>query len=661
MSMLKTDSSPASTAAAVGESQPPASRASILLVDDQPARLLSYEAILLGLGVQCVRALSGAQALERLLEQEFAAILLDVNMPEMDGFEVARLVREHPRMERTPIIFVTAVHVSELDRLKGYELGAIDYIAVPVVPEILRSKVAVLVELHQRRGQLKALNADLSTARAQRDAEHQHALAERDAQLQAIFEHPTDLNAILQAERNAAGAIVDWIYVSANRNTTALLGLPREQVLGRRMSDLVPDRAAKVIEQCKYVLETREIVRYESRFADRDLVVTLFAAGKDSVISSVLDITEQRRLQAALEQSDRLKDEFLAMLAHELRNPVAPIATAAELLSRLVPHENQQTLVGIIQRQAVHLGRLLDDLLDVARITQGRIDLKREVTDVGSCVQLAIETAEPLIRSKGHRLTVTQTLEAIYICVDKVRLGQCMANVLVNAAKYTPEGGEICIRSYIEGPEVVVEIQDNGIGIAPEFLPRIFDLFAQAERGLDRSQGGLGVGLTVCKQIVEMHGGTVVAASPGWDRGATFTLRIPLAERPAAATVAVPAKPDSLLRVLIVDDNRDAADSLAMLLQFEGRQTLCAYSGEAALQEIAAFDPQLVLLDIGLPGLDGYEVARRLKAKSPKLRVIALSGYGQVEDRQRSAAAGFDAHLVKPVDLDALKHALMSG
>ena len=660
MSMLKTDSSPASTAAAVGESQP-ASRASILLVDDQPARLLSYEAILLGLGVQCVRALSGAQALERLLEQEFAAILLDVNMPEMDGFEVARLVREHPRMERTPIIFVTAVHVSELDRLKGYELGAIDYIAVPVVPEILRSKVAVLVELHQRRGQLKALNADLSTARAQRDAEHQHALAERDAQLQAIFEHPTDLNAILQAERNAAGAIVDWIYVSANRNTTALLGLPREQVLGRRMSDLVPDRAAKVIEQCKYVLETREIVRYESRFADRDLVVTLFAAGKDSVISSVLDITEQRRLQAALEQSDRLKDEFLAMLAHELRNPVAPIATAAELLSRLVPHENQQTLVGIIQRQAVHLGRLLDDLLDVARITQGRIDLKREVTDVGSCVQLAIETAEPLIRSKGHRLTVTQTLEAIYICVDKVRLGQCMANVLVNAAKYTPEGGEICIRSYIEGPEVVVEIQDNGIGIAPEFLPRIFDLFAQAERGLDRSQGGLGVGLTVCKQIVEMHGGTVVAASPGWDRGATFTLRIPLAERPAAATVAVPAKPDSLLRVLIVDDNRDAADSLAMLLQFEGRQTLCAYSGEAALQEIAAFDPQLVLLDIGLPGLDGYEVARRLKAKSPKLRVIALSGYGQVEDRQRSAAAGFDAHLVKPVDLDALKHALMSG
>jgi signal transduction histidine kinase len=547
MSTAKTDSTPAGTAPGVSESLP-AARASILLVDDQPARLLSYEAILLGLGVQCVRALSGKQALEKLLEQEFAAILLDVNMPEMDGFEVARLVRDHPRMERTPIIFVTAVNVSELDRLKGYELGAIDYIAVPVVPEILRSKVAVLIELHQRRGQLKALNDALHAARTKLDAEYQKVLAERDAQL-----------------------------------------------------------------------------------------------------------------QATLKESDRRKDEFLAMLAHELRNPVAPIATAAELLSRLVPNENQQTLVGIIQRQAVHLGRLLDDLLDVARITQGRIELKREVVDVGACIQLAIETAEPLIRSKAHRLTVTQTLEALYVLVDKVRLGQCMANVLVNAAKYTPEGGEICIRSYVDGDHVVVEIQDNGIGIAPEFLPRIFDLFAQAERGLDRSQGGLGVGLTVCKQVVEMHGGTVTASSPGWDRGATFTIRLPLAERPATVKSTAPTNTDSLLRVLIVDDNRDAADSLAMLLQFEGRQTRCAYSGEAALQEVATFDPQLVLLDIGLPGLDGYEVARRLKAAAPKLRVIALSGYGQVEDRQRSAAAGFDAHLVKPVDLDALKRALTAG
>lgn len=660
MSTLQTGQSSAQAAsAAAGEAEAPAPRASILLVDDQPARLLSYEAILYGLGIHCVRALSGPQALERLLEQEFAAILLDVNMPEMDGFEVARLVREHPRLERTPIIFVTAVNVSELDRLKGYELGAIDYIAVPVVPEILRSKVAVLVELHQRRDQLKAVNAELNGARAQLAAEHERVLAERNAQLQAVFEHPTDIHLIMKAERDAAGAVVDWTYTNVNRNASALLRRPHEQILGHRMSEVIPERAAKVSAMCADVLESRATLNYETHFADRDLSVTLFAAGADYVVNTTRDVTEQRRLQAALQENDRRKDEFLAMLAHELRNPVAPIANAAELLSRLVPHENQQALVGIIQRQAAHLGRLLDDLLDVARITQGRIELQREVIDIATCVHLAIETAEPLIRSKTHQLTLTQMLEPICVYGDKVRLAQCVANVVVNAAKYTPDGGEIRIRPYVDSGGAVIEIADNGIGIAPEFLPRIFDLFAQSERGLDRSQGGLGVGLTVCKQIVEMHGGSVVASSAGPGRGATFTMRLPLADRPA--TTAPPpaiARPDALMRVLIVDDNRDAADSLAMLLRFEGRETLCVYSGEEALRALAPFEPQLVLLDIGLPGIDGYEVARRLKAVAPSLRVIALSGYAPLEDRQRSAAAGFDAHLVKPVDLDALKRTL---
>jgi CheY-like chemotaxis protein len=280
------------------------------------------------------------------------------------------------------------------------------------------------------------------------------------------------------------------------------------------------------------------------------------------------------------------------------------------------------------------------------------------VIDVASCVQLAIETAEPLIRSKAHQVTLSQMLEPIFVSADRVRLAQCIANVLVNAAKYTPNGGEIRIRPSVEGGAAVIEVADNGIGIAPEFLPRIFDLFAQSERGLDRSQGGLGVGLTVCKQIVELHGGSVLASSAGVGCGATFTIRLPLAERPSAVTRDAEPQPDSLLRVLIVDDNRDAADSLAMLLQFEGRQTLCVYSGEEALQVVAAFNPQLVLLDIGLPGIDGYEVARRLKAAAPEQHVIALSGYGQLEDRQHSAAAGFDGHLVKPVDLAALKHAL---
>jgi PAS domain S-box-containing protein len=640
MSISRTDSSVTGAAPALAEPQPAASRANILLVDDQPARLLSYEAVLYGLAVQCVRALSGAQALERLLEQEFAAILLDVNMPEMDGFEVARLVREHPRMERTPIIFVTAVNVSELDRLKGYELGAIDYIAVPVVPEILRSKVAVLVELYERRNELKAIN--------------EKALRASEARYGALID-----NAPVAVAHNS----LDGRFEYVNKAFCDLVGYDRAELSARTWQDIThPDdiqrdsaAAGRVVagEVPHYTIEKRYIRR------DGSIVwVNLFGnivfddQGRAvQAMAMVIDITERR-------QNDRRKDEFLAMLAHELRNPVAPIANAAELLSRLVPKQSQQTLVGIIQRQAGHLARLLDDLLDVARITQGRIDLKREVLDIGSCLQLAVETAEPLIRTKAHRLTVTQTLEPIYVYGDKVRLAQCFANVLINAAKYTGDGGDIYIRPYVEGDAAVVEVADNGSGISAEFLPRIFDLFAQSGRGLDRSQGGLGVGLTICKQIVEMHEGTVVASSPGSDRGSTFTIRLPLAEPPAIVTPTAPRQMDSLKRVMIVDDNRDAADSLAMLLQFEGRRTLCAYSGEEALQQFAAFRPQLVLLDIGLPGIDGYEVARRLKAVIPSMRVIALSGYGQVEDRQRSAAAGFDAHLVKPVDLDALKLAL---
>jgi PAS domain S-box-containing protein len=657
MSTSRTDSPVAGAAPAVGETPPASARASILLVDDQPARLLSYEAVLYGLGVHCVRATSGAQALERLLEQEFAAILLDVNMPEMDGFEVARLVREHPRMERTPIIFVTAVNVSELDRLKGYELGAIDYIAVPVVPEILRSKVAVLVELHQRRAQLLAVNADLKAARDKLDAEHEKALRASE-QRYGVLIH----NAPVAVAHNS----LDGRFEYVNKAFCDLVGYNSAELLARTWQDIThPDDVARDMaaagrvragEKSYYTIEKRYIRR------DGGIVwVNLFGnivfddqGNAVQGLAIVIDITERR-------QNDRRKDEFLAMLAHELRNPVAPIANAAELLSRLVPQANQQTLVGIIQRQAVHLARLLDDLLDVARITQGRIELKREVLDIGACVQLAIETAEPLIRSKAHRLTVTQTLEPIYVFGDKVRLGQCIAHVLINAAKYTGDGGDIFIRPYIEGGQAVIEIADNGIGMPAEFLPRIFDLFAQSGRGLDRSQGGLGVGLTVCKQIVEMHGGTVVASSPGVDRGSTFTLRVPLAERPAIATPAAAPQPDSLKRVMIVDDNRDAADSLAMLLQFEGRKTLCAYSGEEALEQFVAFRPQLVLLDIGLPGVDGYEVARRLKAADPAMRVVALSGYGQVEDRQRSVAAGFDAHLVKPIDLDALKRVLATA
>ncbi len=793
---------PTANAETAAQADPAKSRVNILLVDDQPARLLTYEAILSGLEVECVRANSGREALKFLLSKEFALILLDVNMPEMDGFETARMIREHPRWERTPIIFVTGVNVSNLDQLKGYEVGAIDYISVPIVPEILRTKVAVLVELHQRRRHLEALNTSLTRARTDLETRHASDIAERDAQLQAIFEHPTEFISVLQAVRDASGTIIDWKYHDANTNILKLFGVTRGELLGRRITEvLTPEHAGRIIPQCAHVLESRQVVRYESRFRDKDFFVTLFPMGPECVVSSGTNITERKRAEAALKHSEarhralldnapvavahnsldgrfeyvnsafcklvaytaeelyskrwqdithpddvaadqqfadqviagelhdytvekryirkdggivwinlfgnfvaddqgravqgvavvvditekhsaaaelnrsherikeseahlreanERKDEFLAMLSHELRNPAAAIGNAAQALSRLVDQVQQRSLVGIVDRQTRHLGRLLDDLLDVSRITRGRIEISRERLTLQSCVELALETAQPLIQEKQHRLTPDLWPEPIWMNADRVRLAQCIANLLTNAAKYTASGGDIRVRAFAESDAAAVEITDTGIGMPAELIPRVFELFVQGERALDRAQGGLGVGLAVCRMLIELHGGNVTGSSAGSGRGSTFTLRMPLANATADANPADTKGNGSSARVLIVDDNRDAADSLALLLQLEEHATLAVYSGPDALTQAAAFAPHFVLLDIGLPEMDGYEVARRMKHIVPGAHLIAITGYGLAGDRQRSASSGFEAHLVKPVSLDDIQTAFAS-
>ncbi len=623
---------------------------------------------------------------------------------------------------------------------------------------------------------------DLNEQPAERGSTEARDVRASDAHVRAIFEHPALYTLILGAERDATGQITDWLYKDANANALRMTGQTHDALVGRRVSETVPERATRIAQACARVLATGKLESYDAEFQGKTFSITIYPAGDDAVISSALDITarkyaevalreseerfrelansidqfawscdpggavswynrrwyeytgttfeqmqregwrkvvhpnhyervmahlqsclangkewedtfplrdhrgqyrwflsravpvpgssgqivrwigtntdvtESRQLQIALEQADRRKDEFLAMLAHELRNPLTPISNAAEALLQIVSLERTQerSLIGMVRRQTGLLARLIDDLLDVARITQGRIELRTQQVSIRSCIESAIEMVEPLVRARGQQLLLTQPLESLYVTGDQERLGQCISNLLVNAVKYTNPGGEIRVRHSCAADHAVIEIVDSGVGISPELLPHIFELFVQGDRTLDRSQGGLGVGLAICKQLIEMHRGTVTARSDGVGRGATFEIRLPLSQAPAPADSGSRVQTGQARRVLIVDDNHDAADSLAVVLRFEGHETSVAYSAQAAIEAVTSSEPEFVLLDIGLPNMDGYEVARRIRASGASARIIALTGYGQLEDRQRSAAAGFAAHLVKPVDIGAL-------
>ncbi len=554
-------------------------RVNILLVDDQPARLLTYQSILSELGQNLVLAHSGREALEKLMREEFAVVLLDVSMPEMDGFETAELIHAHPRFEKTPIIFVTGIHISELDRLRGYKAGAVDYVAIPVVPEILRSKVAVLVELYCKRHELRQLNRILANANKQLSEANLTLQAEKTRELESLNRTLQRANAELE---------------STNRSLHKEVG-------------------------------------------------------------------ERARAERALQEADRNKDEFLAMLAHELRNPLAPIRNALQLM-RMQPSATQsQWAQEVIERQLAYLTRLVDDLLDVSRITRGKITLTREPLEVATFVTSAVETVEPLMQEREHELILQIPPEPLRVDGDPTRLTQALGNVLGNAAKYTDRGGRIDLICARQGTDVEIRVRDNGIGIPAELLPRIFDLFTQLDRRSDQSVSGLGIGLALVRRLVEMHGGNITARSDGAGTGSEFVIRLPLlaggavgardhSEVQARDTPAVPR------RILLADDNTDALESLATVLRLRGHEVFSAPNGAIALETAARHMPEVALLDIGMPLLDGYEVARQIRAQEwgKGVTLVALTGWGQESDRRRSQEAGFDTHLVKPLDLDKL-------
>jgi PAS domain S-box-containing protein len=375
---------------------------------------------------------------------------------------------------------------------------------------------------------------------------------------------------------------------------------------------------------------------------------------------------ENARLVEALKESDRRKDEFLAILAHELRNPLAPVRNAVQIFrAKGPPVPELQWATEVIDRQIHQMTRLVDDLLDVSRITRGKIELRKERIELAAIVSSAVEAGRPLLEKWGHELTVTIPPLPIHIEADLTRLSQVLLNLINNAAKYMDQAGRIWVTAELQGPHVLIRVRDTGIGIPREMLPRIFDMFTQVDRSLERSEGGLGIGLTLVQRLVEMHAGTVEARSEGPGQGSEFIVCLPVAaaveaevEGTAGAEKEVEAP--SALRILVVDDNQDAADSLGMLLGMMGNEVHTAHDGLEAVGAAAAFQPDVVLLDIGLPKLNGYEAARRIREQQggAEILLVALTGWGQEDDRRQSREAGFDHHMTKPVEFEALQKLL---
>jgi signal transduction histidine kinase len=503
-----------------------------LLVDDLDDNLLSLEALLRRDELVLLKARSGEEALELLLVHDVALALLDVQMPGMDGFELAELMRGNERTRNVPIIFLTASTTDNQRKFRGYEAGAVDFIQKPIEWDILRSKANVFFDLYRQKQQL----AD------QRD------------RLEAYAE--------------------------------------------------------------------------------------------------------------TLTRSDRYKDQFLAILAHELRNPLTPLRMGLDVLRGQPSPERTEQIHGVMDRQLVHLVRLVDDLLDVSRVSQGKITLQRQKLPVADIVQAALEASQPFVEGGRHTLRVAVSPQPMWLEGDKTRLIQVVGNLVNNAAKYTPTGGALAVEAFRDGDEAVIVVSDNGMGIPASMQANIFELFTQVGEHLTRSQGGLGIGLALVRQLVGMHRGTIAVESGGEGQGSRFTVRLPLLPLSPATEAPLEQLPDETrgrsLNVLVIDDNVDVAQTLGWLLQDMGHRHQVVLDAREALATARVFQPDVVLLDVGMPTMSGYDVCRafRQDAALGHLPIIAQTGWGQAADKAASAGAGFNHHLVKPVGAGELADAL---
>jgi signal transduction histidine kinase len=661
-------------------------KANILVVDDLQEKHVVFRTILDELGQNVVSARSGKEALRYILEMEFAVILLDVNMPDIDGLETASLIRQYKKSAQTPIVFITA-YVDELQAKRGYALGAVDYIPSPVVPEVLRSKVRVFVELFRMNRQLKlqavereALARSEAARAAAEDAIHRaDYLSEASQLLSRSLDMDQTVSALLDVSVPMLGEQAMLVLVDSESEITRVAVHPSgshskleslPMALRDALSHALKERRFELWQEDSEAAGIFPLLSSERacgalvlRGSPQQFDAARVALARE-IVSRASIAMENARLYAAVQEADRRKNEFLAMLAHELRNPLAPIRNAVHIMrGHDVAQPTMNWARDVISRQADHMGRLIDDLLDVSRIVQGKVVVKPEKLSLATLIEQSVESSAPRIAAHGQHLSVELPTEPIVLDGDGVRLAQVLSNLVNNATKFSSQGARISLSaSYADG-EVKISVKDEGSGIDPAFLPHIFELFAQADQSLDRSQGGLGIGLTLVKHLVELHGGRVEAQSEGVGCGTEVTVHLPAQQACGTATPVAPvaprpasSRPNAAPRILVVDDLAASAETLMTLLEMEGFEVKIASDGAAALQLAQDFRPDVVLLDIGLPGMNGFEVAHQLRnlPASRDALLIALTGYGEAESRSRSAQAGFDFHMVKPADVNLL-------
>lgn len=622
-------------------------QATVLFADDDPSAR-SYIAALLADRFTVIGASDGEDALDVLRRRRIDLVLSDIVMPRLDGLGLVRAIRASPLTHAIPVILISA-RSDEDTRVASFEAGADDYLSKPFGDRELAARLGMHIKRARERHAIA------------------RTLADREEWLQLIIDSAREY-AIITLD--VGGAITSW-----NAGAERLLQYDEHEAVGKAGQIFFSPEDIAQGQPGREMAHARAEGRAEnerwhmrkdgSRFWGSGVMLPLAGGGAGGYLKIFRDRTAERGAIEQLKEADRRKDEFLATLAHELRNPLSAIAAAVHVLGRAGARPSLASIArDALGRQVAQLTRLLDDLLDAARITRGKLELRKARVTLATVLETALETARPVIDEQGQRLHAQYPHDDVCVNADPVRLAQIVANLLVNAAKYSSRDDAITLLASVEGEEAVVRVRDEGIGIAAESAARIFDMFSQVDPAFERSRSGLGIGLALARGLAELHGGTLTARSEGLGKGSEFELRLPVVSTSAEITdvldaghAGTPAEPR---RVLVADDNQDAANNLAASLRLDGHEVFVAYDGRRALELADEHRPEIAVLDIGMPKRNGYDVATEIRERpwATDARLIAVSGWGRLEDKKRALAAGFNAHLTKPVDIGVLKEML---